>query len=186
MRDFKFFTENRQPTGDTPDEILEETSISEVVESPNPAASDNPIDAIPENRFPLTNRLDKMTPDQAHWAIENGDAWIAYLQEQRADGQEVSLIEYGNQQPVQSGTVSDADAYKAICGVVDKVWNGLTDNMKRKTLRNNQIPEWVEILQWAIKVLPVGYERQREIIETELKTYQAQLTKPKRKRKDKK
>ena len=31
--------------------------------------------------MPLTNRLDKMTPDQAIWAIENGDAWIAYLKE---------------------------------------------------------------------------------------------------------
>ena len=45
----------------------------------------------------------------------------------------------------------------------------MTDNMKRKTLRKNQIPDWVEILHWAIKALPVGYERQREIIETELR-----------------
>ena len=135
---------------------------------------------IPGN-MPLTNRLDKMTPDQARWAIENGDAWIAYLKEQREAGQEVSLIEY-DKQPVQSSMVSDAERYKAICDVVDRVWKGLTDNMKRKTLRNNQIPEWVEILQWAIKTLPVGYERQREIIETELKTYQDRLTKPKKRR----
>ena len=155
--------------------------IGESTEQPNPAASDNPIDTMPGN-MPLTNRLDKMTRDQAIWAIENGDAWIAYLKEQRADGQDVSLIEYG-EQPVQNDAVSDADAYKAICEVVDRVWNGLTDNMKRKTLRNNQIPDWVEILHWAIKALPVGYERQREIIETELKTYQAKLTKPKVRRK---
>ena len=87
--------------------------------------------------MPLTNRLDKMTPDQAIWAIENGDAWIAYLKEQSEAGQDVSVIEYG-EQPVQNGTVSDADAYKAICEVVDRVWKGLTDNMKRKTLRHNQ------------------------------------------------
>ena len=150
--------------------------IDESTEQPNPLASDNPIDTMPGN-MPLTNRLDKMTRDQAIWAIENGDAWIAYLKEQRADGTpDVSVIEYG-EQPVQNGTVSDADAYKAICEVVDRVWKGLTDNMKRKTLRKNQIPEWVEILQWAIKALPVGYERQREIMENELKTYQEQLTK---------
>ena len=149
--------------------------ISESTEQPDPAASDNPIDTMPEN-MPLTNRLDKMTRYQAIWAIENGDAWIAYLQEQSEAGQDVSVIEYG-EQPVQNDTVSDADAYNAICEVVDRVWKGLTDNMKRKTLRKNQIPEWVEILQWAIKAFPVGYERQREIIETELKTYQEKLTK---------
>ena len=60
MRDFKFFTEKRQPTVETAAEILEETFISEVVEPPNPAASDNPLDAIPGN-MPLTNRLDKRT-----------------------------------------------------------------------------------------------------------------------------
>ena len=152
--------------------------IDESTEQPNPVASDNPIDTMPGN-MPLTNRLDKMTRDQAIWAIENGGAWIAYLQEQSEAGQDVSVIEYG-EQPVQNGTVSDADAYKAICEVVDRVWNGLTDNMKRKTLRNNQIPDWVEILHWANKALPVGYERQREIMETELKTYQEKLTKPNR------
>ena len=153
--------------------------IDESTEQPNPVASDNPIDTMPGN-MPLTNRLDKMTRDQAIWAIENGDAWIAYLKEQRADGTpDLSVIEY-DKQPLQCGTVTDAETYKAICEVVDRVWNGLTDNMKRKTLRNNQIPDWVEILHWAIKALPVGYERQREIMETELKTYQEKLTKPNR------
>ena len=33
---------------------------------------------IPDG-MPLTNRLDKMTTEQAIWAICNGDAWIAYL-----------------------------------------------------------------------------------------------------------
>ena len=80
--------------------------IDESTEQPNPAASDNPIDTIPGN-MPLTNRLDKMTRDQAIWAIENGDAWIAYLKEQSEAGQDVSVIEYG-EQPVQNGTVSDA------------------------------------------------------------------------------
>ena len=80
-------------------------------EQTNPVASDNPIDTMPGN-MPLTNRLDKMTTDQAIWAIDNGDAWIAYLKEQRGAGQGVSVIEY-DKQPVQSGTVTDADRYKA-------------------------------------------------------------------------
>ena len=180
MRDFKFFTEKRQPTVETAAEILEETFISEVVEPPNPAASDNPLDAIPGNRFPLTNRLDKMTPDQARWAIANGGAWIAYLQKQEANGVDVELI--NRREPAPVVEVSEADRYKAICGVVDRVWHSLTDNMKRKTLRNNQIPDWVDILHWAIKALPVGYERQREIIETELREYQEKLTKPKKRK----
>ena len=71
--------------------------------------------------------------------------------------------------PYKTDTVSDADAYKAICDVVDRVWKGLTDNMKRKTLRKNQIPDWVQTLEWAIKVMPDGYERQREIFQEELK-----------------
>ena len=40
---------------------------------------------VPEG-MPLTNRLDKMTTDQARWAIRNGDAWLAYL---KAKGGEI-------------------------------------------------------------------------------------------------
>ncbi len=32
--------------------------------------------------MPLTNRLDRMTIEQARFAIENGDAWLSYLREQ--------------------------------------------------------------------------------------------------------
>ena len=35
---------------------------------------------IPEG-MPLTNRLDKMTVEQARWAVRNGDRWLAYLRE---------------------------------------------------------------------------------------------------------
>ena len=153
--------------------------VSVDIPQPEPAAplTENDLPA----GMPLTNRLDKMTRYQAIWAIENGGAWIAYLQEQSEAGQDVSVIEYG-EQPVQNGTVSDADAYKAICEVVVRVWNGLTDNMKRKTLRDAQIPEWVSTLEWAIKALPVGYERQRDILMDELETYQTKLTKPKKRK----
>ena len=142
--------------------------VSVDIPQPEPAAplTENDLPA----GMPLTNRLDKMTSEQARWAIENGDAWIAYLKEQREAGQDVSVIEYG-EHPEQNGTVSDADAYKAICEVVDRVWKGLTDNMKRKTLRDTQIPDWVSTLEWAIKNLPVGYERQREIFQDELQQY---------------
>ena len=89
--------------------------IDESTEQTTPAASDDPLETMPGN-MPLTNRLDKMTRYQAIWAIENGDAWIAYLQEQSEAGQDVSVIEYG-EQPVQNGNaVTDADTYKAICG----------------------------------------------------------------------
>lgn len=40
---------------------------------------------VPEG-MPLTNRLDKMTTEQARWAIRNGDAWLAYL---KAKGGEI-------------------------------------------------------------------------------------------------
>ena len=38
-----------------------------------------PLDIPPG--MPLTVRLDKMTREQARWAIRNGDTWIAYLKE---------------------------------------------------------------------------------------------------------
>ena len=155
MRDFKFFNEKRQPTAAT--------------EQSNPVKLDAFLESMP-GLMPLTNRLDKMTRDQAIWAIENGDAWIAYLQKQSEAGREVSVIEYG-EQPVQNDTVSDADRYKAICDVVDRVWKGLTDNMKRKTLRATQYQDWVSTLEWAIKALPEGYERQRDIFQEELQQY---------------
>ena len=110
-----------------------------------------------------------MTPDQARWAIANGGAWIAYLQKQEANGVDVELINCREPAPVVE--VSEADRYKAICGVVDRVWHSLTDNMKRKTLRATQYQDWVSTLEWAIKALPEGYERQRDIFQEELQQY---------------
>ena len=46
---------------------------------------------IPDG-MPMTNRLDKMTTEQAKWAIRNGTAWIAYLKDQRASGVDVELV----------------------------------------------------------------------------------------------
>ena len=50
-------------------------------ETEQPASDKNDVltdKDIPEG-MPLTNHLDKMTREQAVWAIRNGDAWIAYL-----------------------------------------------------------------------------------------------------------
>ena len=73
--------------------------------------------------------------------------------------------------------VTDADKFKAICDVLERVWLALTDNMATPLTRE-QIPDWIETLDWAIKVMPAGYDKQREIIADELRTYQ-----PKRKTK---
>ena len=78
-----------------------------------------------------------------------------------------------NGHPVQ---VSDADKFQAICDVLESVWLGLTENMQH-ALKVEQIPDWVDTLQWAIKVLPVGYEKQRDIIQAELRGYQPKMTK---------
>ena len=121
--------------------------------------------------MPLTNRLDKMTTEQAKWAIRNGTAWIAYLKEQRASGVDVELVEY-TPKPIE---VSDADRYETILDILESVWLELTENMSRSYLESEQIPDWVDTLQWAVKALPSGYEKQRDIIQNELKGYQMRL-----------
>ncbi|MCY4554495.1 MAG: ATP-dependent helicase [Candidatus Poribacteria bacterium] len=56
---------------------------------------------VPEG-MPLTNRLDKMTVEQAIWAIRNGDAWLAYLKAKGGEIYPPVVLE----QPIE---VSDAD-----------------------------------------------------------------------------
>ena len=48
-------------------------------EKPESEINDTSFDSDIPKGMPLTNRLDKMTKEQAIWAIRNGDAWIAYL-----------------------------------------------------------------------------------------------------------
>ena len=72
-----------------------------------------------------------------------------------------------SQEP-QPINVSDADKYKAIADILENVWLELTNNMSKSTLQPEQYGEWVEILQWALEVLPSGYDKQREIIQSEL------------------
>ena len=128
---------------------------------------------IPEG-MPLTNRLDKMTTEQARWAIRNGGTWIAYLKEQRASGVDVELIA-GEAKPTHKPLTS-AEKYAAICATLENVWRALTDGLKGQPLPVNQIRDWVEVLQWAVKEIPVGYERQRDRLQEGLRTYQTLLT----------
>ena len=65
------------------EQIIEELKAKAIPKGgPDPThtltESDLPAD------MPLTNRLDKMTKEQARWALANGDAWIAYLEAQAA------------------------------------------------------------------------------------------------------
>ena len=124
--------------------------------------------------MPLTNRLDKMTVEQGRWAIRNGDAWLAYLRKQQAAGVDVDLVKSKAKQETYTPPTS-AEKYEAICGVLESVWRELTDDLKGKPLGDDQITDWVEILQWAIKEVPVGYERQRDKLQTELRKYQTEL-----------
>ena len=118
--------------------------------------------------MPLTNRLDKMTVDQGAWAIQNGTSWIAYL---KAHGGEV--VEYPKAKDIE---VSPAEVHKAICQTLENVWCVLTNNGDRSALESTQqIAEWVDTLQWALAVIPNGYERQREVIELELDKYHSTL-----------
>ena len=119
--------------------------INEMVTTNSEAASRSSADIEIPKGMPLTNRLDRMTTEQAVWAIRNGTAWIAYLKEQRATGVDVNLVEY-NAKPIE---VSDADKYKAICDVLEKAWLALTENMARSYLETEQILDWVDTLEWA-------------------------------------
>ena len=127
---------------------------------------------IPDG-MPLTNHLDKMTREQGRWAIRNGDAWLAYLREQQAAGVDVELVESKAKQAY--APPSTAEKYAAICDVLENVWRELTDDLKGKPLGDDQVRDWVDILQWAVKEIPVGYERHRDRLQTELREYQTQV-----------
>ena len=74
-------------------------------------------------------------------------------------------------QGMQEIEVSPAEVYSAIGDVLERVWLVLSDNLQTD-LSTEQVSEWVDTLQWAIEVMPPGYERQREIIKAELDKWQ--------------
>ena len=55
-------------------------------------------------------------------------------------------------------TVSDADKYDAITGTLERVWRALTDDGARDRLTPQQIPDWLETLEWAVTHMPECYE----------------------------
>ena len=70
--------------------------------------------------MPLTNRLDKLATEQAKWAIENGNAWIAYLKAQREVGVDVDRVEH---KPIEAyEPPTPAERYQAICDILEKAW----------------------------------------------------------------
>ena len=80
-----------------------------------------------------------------------------------------------NDQVSEGIEVTPQQIYKALCDTLENVWLALTDNMQRETLQPEQIQEWVDTLEWALQVMPAGYERQTVIIKEELDNYQALL-----------
>ena len=116
--------------------------------------------------MPLTTDLTQMSVLQGAWAVCNGDAWLAYL---KTNDGEVYRSPTGASAVEVSP--SPAAVYKAICDTLENVWLALTDNMQTD-LTTEQIPEWVDTLQWAVAVMPSGYERQRGVIEAELDKWQ--------------
>ena len=69
--------------------------IEEMATTKSEAASRLSTDIEIPDGMPLTNRLDRMTREQATWAIRNGDDWIAYLKARLTEGANVEL--YGKQ-----------------------------------------------------------------------------------------
>ena len=80
-----------------------------------------------------------------------------------------------DQVSVQGIEVTPAAVYRAIGDVLENVWLALTDNMQRPDLEPDQVSEWVDTLEWAVEVMPKGYERHVEIIKAELDYWQSFL-----------
>ena len=76
-----------------------------------------------------------------------------------------------NDQVSEGIEVTPQQIYKALCDTLENVWLALTDNMQTD-LTTEQVSEWVDTLQWAVAVMPSGYERQRGVIEAELDKWQ--------------
>lgn len=77
----------------------------------------------------------------------SGDLQVA-LEEMKAEGRSPT-------------NPSDAEKYKAIKDMVDCVGYSLANNTEFSP--DKKLKEWIEILEWAVKVLPEGYEKTREI-----------------------
>ena len=58
---------------------------------------------------------------------------------------------------------------------MENVWLALTDNMQRSDLEPDQVAEWVDTLEWAVAVMPSGYDRISDIIKADLDKWQSFL-----------
>ena len=99
--------------------------------------------------MPMTNRLDKLTSDQAVCALRNGEAWIAYL---KANGGEIY-----QSTGASSVEITPTEQFKAICDTHENVWLVLTGNMARADLGDSGMGSYAPV--W-VSVLPAG-EHQR-------------------------
>ena len=105
-----------------------------------------------------------------HQAIANQRAKNAEAKKTEADI--VSLdIEPETHKPA-APVLSDDQKWQAIGDVMERVWLGLTENLKRPHLLESQYQEWVETLAWALVVMPAGYALQREMIQADIEKYQ--------------
>ena len=108
--------------------------------------------------MPLTNGLDKMTTEQARFAIQNGDAWLEYLKAN--DGEFIeseSSIEIAG---------SDADKKSSILKTLARMEQKVKFPSGR--IKVGMDKSWREILEWALSVMPACYESTRQIISEEL------------------
>ena len=80
-----------------------------------------------------------------------------------------------DQVSVQGIEVTPAEVYQVIGGVLENVWLALTDNMQRSDLEPEQVAEWVDTLEWAVAVMPSGYDRVNDIIKADLDKWQSFL-----------
>ena len=115
--------------------------------------------------MPRTNRLDKLTTDQAVWVIRNGDAWLVYLKAN--DGE---VVEYTGASAVE---VTPAEVFMAICNTLENVWLALV--AENETLEPEQIGDWCETLQCVQALVPKEYQRQGAVIKAELDNWQRLL-----------
>ena len=80
-----------------------------------------------------------------------------------------------NDQVSEGIEVTPQQIYKALCDTLENVWLALTDNMQRSDLEPEQVAEWVDTLEWAVAVMPSGYDRISDIIKADLDKWQSFL-----------
>lgn len=73
--------------------------------------------------------------------------------------------------PVSDVPVSYADKYAAITGTLERVWSALTDDGARDRLTPQQIPDWLDTVEWAVTHMPECYESARVELSQDVALY---------------